>query len=270
MLRASSIELCSTSRRQSIDSLNATVEQALNRKLTPELMDDPAIEETAHRNALAGLARLNRVSGVGAMLWREIRPLAGRLDRPLTVLDVATGSADVPIDLARCAARDSVRVELHACDISPVALEQARRRAQAAGVSIQLSELDAVKTAIARPFDVVTCSLFLHHLTEEQGIIVLRHLAAATSQLLLLSDLRRDRAGIALAWIASRTLCRSRIVHVDAIKSVRAAYTPDELRQLSVQADLRGSTVVRRWPRRILLRWSPASPRSETADLTPS
>ncbi len=232
-------------------------------------MDDPALGGSEHRSALAGLARLNHVAGVSGMLWREMRPLARRIDTPLRVLDVATGSADIPVGLARLAMRDSVRLDLNACDISPTALAEASRRAMVAGVSIGLNELNAVTTPIARRFDVITCSLFLHHLDTKNSLALLRNLAGATDRLLLVADLRRDKAGLALAWIASRTLTGSRVVHVDAMKSVRAAYTPAELRQLSKDAGLVGAAVTKRWPRRMLLRWSPAVPRSEPESSTP-
>ena len=226
-------------------------------------MDDPGLGTSEHRSALAGLARLNRVAGVSRMLWREMRSLGRQLDRPLSVLDVATGSADLPVSLARLAGRGSVRLDLHACDISPTALAESSRRAVAAGVTLGLNELNAVTTPIGRRFDVITCSLFLHHLDAEDSRALLSNLADSTDQLLLLADLRRDRTGLALAWMASRALTGSRVVHVDAIKSVRAAYTPGELRQLSQDAGLGGAAVMRRWPRRMLLRWSPANPRSE-------
>eukprot|EP00913_Durusdinium_trenchii_P006232 g5844.t1 len=215
----------------------------LHRKLTPELMDDPALGESDHRTALAGLAQLNRVAGVRSLLWREIRPLARGLDRPLRVLDVATGSADIPVGLARLAKRDLVHLDLHACDISPTALAASSRRAMAAGVTIELHEINAVTDPIGRRFDVITCSLFLHHLDAEDSLALLRNLAAATDRMLLVTDLRRDTLGLALAWIASRTLTGSRVVRVDALKSVRAAYTPTELRQLGERAGLEGAAV---------------------------
>ena len=63
------------------------------RDLQPELMDHPALPAAEHRRALAGLARLNSLSGSVGVLWPEVRKLARELGRPLRILDVATGSA---------------------------------------------------------------------------------------------------------------------------------------------------------------------------------
>jgi SAM-dependent methyltransferase len=38
-------------------------------------MDDPGLDPGEHRRALAGLARINTVSGAGASLWRAVRAL---------------------------------------------------------------------------------------------------------------------------------------------------------------------------------------------------
>ena len=46
------------------------------------------------------------------------------------------------------------------------------------------------------------------------------------------ADLDRTRRGLALAWLGSRVLSRSHIVHFDAIASVRAAFSPREALEL--------------------------------------
>jgi hypothetical protein len=58
-----------------------------------------------------------------------------------------------------------------------------------------------------------------------------------------------------LAHVAARALTRSHVVHVDAPRSVRAAFTRSEVRGLASQAGLDGAHVIRRWPCRLLLIW---------------
>ncbi len=241
----------------------------MKRILTPELMDDPSIPAADHLRALAGLARLNRIAGSSSILWPDVRRLAHRLNRPVTILDVATGSGDVPIALAKRAYRESISVELNACDMSATAIREADQCTTRAGVQMKLWEQDAIRGKFDQTYDVVTCSLFMHHLTNHEVTLLLKNLAAATGCLLLVSDLRRDPAGLALAWIASRTLTRSSVVHVDAIKSVRAAFTPPEALELASNAGLQDSEILKRWPRRMLLRWSPNAKRDAHAPSTP-
>ena len=233
----------------------------LKRILTSELMDDPGLDAGEHRRALAGLARLNRASGAARVLRRDIIALAKRLGRPVCVFDLATGSADVPLALARFAERAGVELKLAGCDVSEVARAEALHRAQRAGVPLDVVKLDIVHgPAMEQLHDVVTCSLFLHHLSRDDALRLLRRAASMTEHLLLVSDLRRDPIGLALAWGASRLMTTSRIVHVDAVRSVRGAYTIAELRSLAEEAGLFGATVRRAWPRRMLLRWEKPPP----------
>lgn len=231
----------------------------MKRVLTPELMDDPAIDAGEHARALEGLARLNRLSGSARILWPGVERAARERGGRASVLDVATGSGDVPIALAGLAERAGVSLELAACDVSEFALERARRRARDAGVGIECVRADALRTsleaALGRRFDVVTCSLFMHHLDSDEAVLMLRHAAAAAEGELLVSDLRRCVPGLAAAWGVPQLLTRSRVVHVDAVKSVRAAWTPREALRLAEAAGLQGAHVERRWPWRMLLSW---------------
>lgn len=223
------------------------------RVLQPELMDDPALDAAEHRSALAGLRMVNRASRTAGALWKPIAALQAELRRPLRVLDIATGSGDVPLALQSRADHSGTPIEFHGCDFSPRAIEVARERA------CTLRERFFVHDVLARPlptgFDAITCSLFMHHLERPAALQVLTAMSQAAGHLVLVSDLRRCRRGYLLAYLASRAFSRSRVVHTDALLSVRAAFTPQEFRALAAEAELRGATIHPCWPCRFLLRW---------------
>lgn len=218
-------------------------------------MDDPALPPVEHRQALAGLARLNAFSGSASALWPEIRHLARELGRPLRLLDVATGAGDVPAVLLKRAARAGISIEFSACDISPVAMESASDRFRAAGVKVKLFTIDALAESLPTGFDVVVCSLFLHHLSADNAVSLLRNLSAATDRLVLVNDLGRSRLNLGLVWLGSQLLTRSRVVHVDGPRSVRAAFTSVEAAELAERAGLTDAVVTEKFPCRWLLSW---------------
>lgn len=225
------------------------------RVVAPELMDQMDLGEEAHRRALAGLARLNWWSAASRPYRKAVRQLARVVSRPLTVLDVATGAGDVPVSLAAWARRTGIELEVAACDRSRRAVSWARHRGDSAGISLDVFAHDVVCQDFESRYDVVICSLFLHHLSGYQARQVLARLGRAARRLLIVSDLRRSPASLALAAAASRLLTTSEVVHVDAVLSARAAFTTDEAARLAAEAGLDGVRIRRCWPQRFTLTW---------------
>jgi 2-polyprenyl-3-methyl-5-hydroxy-6-metoxy-1,4-benzoquinol methylase len=226
------------------------------RDLQPEIMDRPELDPALHRQALAGLRRLNWASGSAGILWPAIHPLAKRKGlRALSVLDVACGGGDVALDLWRRARRRNIELHITGCDVSSVALDTARAQASEQGVDAQWLQLDALTQPLPGEFDVVMSSLFLHHLADNDAARLLAKMAGSAGHLLLVNDLRRSRAGYLLAQLACRVLTRSPVVHFDGPQSVAAAFTLPEVAVLCRQAKLERAQVRRRWPCRFLLSW---------------
>ena len=230
-----------------------------------ELMDDPALDPREHHAALAGLKRLNAWSKSARILWPSIARLAVDINaqgRPLRVMDVATGSGDGPMAMAKLARRRGLNINWTLCDFSSRALEVAQQNAHVIGERVNLLRIDLLREEIPARADVVISSLFMHHLDHDTGQTVMRTMASAADVAVGIADLDRSNAGLALAWIGSRMLTRSRVVHFDAIASVRAAFTVDEARAMAHEAGLHGASVSRAWPARWRLWWQRPSARA--------
>src|SRR5437868_9804487 len=143
------------------------------RRLQPEVMDQPDLERARHWHALSGLARINWLSGSTGILWPSILQLAEESSgQPLRVLDVACGAGDLCIALHHRAARRGLNLHLEGVDISSQALEYARQRAKAAGAKVHFFQHD-VLSALPAEYDVAFSSLFLHHLSEDRAVNLL-------------------------------------------------------------------------------------------------
>ncbi|QEL13277.1 methyltransferase domain-containing protein [Limnoglobus roseus] len=221
----------------------------------PELMDDPALDAAEHRRALAGLARLNAVSNGAGAVWYSIRALASELSRPIRVLDVASGSGDGPVAMAGMAKRAGFSVAFAGCDISPTAVAAATERAATANAPVEFFQHDVLKDDLPGGFDVVTCSLFLHHLDEPDAVLLLQRMDRAATALGIVSDLSRSRWNYLQVWFACRLLTRSPVVRYDGPVSVRAAFTPAEATALAKRAGLKNVHASPRFPCRFQLSW---------------
>ena len=236
------------------------------RQLEPELMDDPEIETGDHDRALEGLARLNRLARAAAPFQDELGTiLASRQtrrleatadDRPLVVLDVATGSGDLVVTLERWRRSQTPSSPIHwiACDRSRHALERARARAAEINLDLETVECDVTRDELPA-CDLVFCSLFLHHLTATEVTTVLRRMVSTARIGGLVTDLTRSRLGWLMAALIPRLVTRSPVVHADAVGSVRAAFSRNEFTTLVDAAGVPRAEVFDSFPERQAVRW---------------
>jgi 2-polyprenyl-3-methyl-5-hydroxy-6-metoxy-1,4-benzoquinol methylase len=227
------------------------------RRVVDEIMDSPDVDPSEHAQALAGLRRINIASKAAAHIARPLIQFARRenLDR-LSMLDVACGGGDVSAGIAKTAADAGVTIDLTLLDRSETALKLASTAATRAGIAANTVQADLLNGWSADTFDVVTCSLFLHHIRQGDDVVdLLARVRSVARRMVIISDLRRCQPGLVAAWIGSRVMSRSPIVHFDAPASVRAAWTQDELKQFALRAGMKSARVDRCWPWRLLLIW---------------
>ena len=230
-------------------------------------MDDPALPESEHRAALSGLARLNGWSASDGALFAPIRRLSLELGRPVRLLDVACGGGDQIVRLARRARRAGVDLRPAGCDVSPVALDVAADRARRAGFEARFFQRDVIAEGIPVGYDVIVCSLFVHHLSDDDAAELFATIEDASPRLVLIQDLRRVKRGALLAALASRLLTRSPVVRTDALLSVGAAFELDEIELMSQEAGMYTSKLRRVWPLRWQLEWRPRVRSGDTDEL---
>ena len=219
----------------------------------PEMMDDPKLPREEHLHALAGLRHLNVISGVSSATYGHLYRFArAHTGRTLNVLDVASGGGDIPIAWAKRARKDGWDLQLTLLDNRSLAVEQQQQSAEAAGVKLLSLQQDCLQRPLPSGFDVVTCTLFMHHLDDHQAFRLLQSMQQATENALLICDLDRSRFNLNLVSLAAHLVTRSKVVHNDAALSVRAAYTMKEFETLANSALARPLRVRRAFPCRFI------------------
>lgn len=205
-----------------------------------ELMDDPAASGGTLRQSLAHLRQVNRFLGGSRVVTGQLAALLPRVaERPVRLLDVATGSADIPLELIAWGQRRGVAFEIVATDNHATTLELALGRTRAIP-SVSVQHADATRLPFAdASFHFALCSTALHHFARADALRVLRELGRVASCGLIVNDLRRSRPGWLGAQLLAATVWRSNpITRHDGPLSVRRAFTPNELRALALEAGL--------------------------------
>jgi ubiquinone/menaquinone biosynthesis C-methylase UbiE len=224
-----------------------------------ELLDGPASPAALAEN-LREIRLINGGLGWTAATLRAVALLAGSSPGAgWRCLDVATGSADLPLALLRWGRRHGLPVEAHGVDASPAVLAEAYRHVGHAPV--RLHQADARFLPFAdRAFDVVTCALSLHHFDPPDAVLVLRELRRVTRRAWLVVDLERGSLAYLGAW-ALRCFLRNDMTRHDAPASVLRAYTLAEWQDLLVEAGLEQVRAKRQFPFRLLAGEALALPR---------
>jgi len=227
------------------------------RHIVPEIMDRPDMSAADHAEALAGLRRINAASKAAEKIAAPIIHLAKRKNLPrLSMLDIACGGGDVPLGVAKLARESGVEIDLTFLDRSQTALNVAAAAANDARIQCHCVCADLMDDWNHSNFDIVTCSLFLHHVLQPDRVVqLLQRMRTIARHILVISDLRRSPLGLLVAFAGSRILSPSAIVHHDAPASVRAAWTLRELNDFANRASLTGARIRRCFPWRMLLIW---------------
>lgn len=224
-----------------------------DRVRVPERLDDPKLPPDDCRAALAGLARLNRVSGISRLMFPYIRRLAkNQPNQKLRLLDVASGSGDVPISWMRRARLEGWNLQVTLLERRSLAIEEQQRRAHKYRLDVLSLQQDCLESPLPGGHDLVTCSLFFHHLDVHQSFRLLQSMQAASNGGLLISDLERSRMNLLMVSTAAAILSRSSVVRHDAAASVRAAYRIDEFKTLSSEALSHSLRFIRVFPCRFI------------------
>ncbi|MFT5301810.1 MAG: 2-polyprenyl-3-methyl-5-hydroxy-6-metoxy-1,4-benzoquinol methylase [Mariniblastus sp.] len=225
------------------------------RQLEPELMDDPMLDRLDHRQALGGLARAHAFSRTASQIWNQIQSSSALKNRKaFSILDVGCGDGYLLRKIHQLAGRAGKEVSLTGCDFSAAAIEFAREAANEATVPIDFCQLDVLKDELTQA-DVVINSLFLHHFSERDAVNILQKFASVATELVVVQDLARTKLGYGLCFVATRLLSRSRIVHVDGLLSVKAAFTVAEFQRMLRAAGIRQAKINKHWPERVTIIW---------------
>ncbi|MDH3797623.1 MAG: methyltransferase domain-containing protein [Desulfobacterales bacterium] len=157
-------------------------------------------------------------------------------DAPLRILDIGSGSCDIPLAVSRWARARGIPLHFTCLEKAGHAVDIARGElARAGNPSVQLLQEDAFTHQPAEPYDCAVASMCFHHFSDAQILTLLRRLHGFVLNSVLINDLRRSR----MAYLAARLLLVTTPAEVrhDALLSIRRGFKISELRSLLRQLD---------------------------------
>jgi 2-polyprenyl-3-methyl-5-hydroxy-6-metoxy-1,4-benzoquinol methylase len=203
----------------------------------PELMDRPQPVTAELVSDLRNLRQLNRYFGSYALTTHFLRCWI-QPGAQLRVLDLATGSGDIPrlvIDYAR---KVGATATVEAIDQQSSTLEIAR------GLSADHPEIDFKQGDVLffgedGQYDIVLCSLALHHFDEAAAVRLLERCRHLSRRFVLVSDLRRGFLATVGVYLLTALIYRESMTRTDARLSAERAFSFREFGSLADRAGWR-------------------------------
>lgn len=231
--------------------MNIQFSQFKNRQYIDEWMDDPEVSAIDLTIALAEIRWVNRYLGGTSIILNEIKRQSST--EVLRLLDLGTGSADIPRSIVHWARRQKIALKVIAVDLNPIVIQEAKR------LCYHYPEIEChIGNALNLPFaddsfDFAISSMFLHHLSDKEAVILLKEMARLAKRGFAINDLQRHP----MAWLGIQLLGRltskSKIFLNDAPLSVLRSFSYDELHALCRQANLPNYKIESRHPFRWLI-----------------
>jgi SAM-dependent methyltransferase len=204
----------------------------VHRNRQPEWMDEPNADPPQLQKSLAFIRKVNRWLGYTRATLKHLDRF-GRNWKPgqrIDIIDLATGSADIPRAILKWADGKGFDVHVVAVDLH----EETVRAAQEAGPPdprLTIVRADVFNLPFeSGSFDYALTAMFLHHLDDEQVVTVLRNMNALARRGVIVADLLRHYR--AYGWISLFTAFANPMVRHDAKVSVAQAFRKNEVQNL--------------------------------------
>jgi len=225
----------------------------MKRSLEKELMDLPGQPRDVLEEDLRNLRILNRCLGGSRAAIRGLERAVQTLQvREFSLLDVGTGSADIPAAIVDWARHRGVRARVVGLETHPVTAQTARVRLKG------LPEVAIVRGDAARPpfpphsFDFVLASQLLHHFSVEAIVAALKTWSQLARRGVIISDLVRHPIAYHGILYLTRLFTRNIMTLTDAPLSVKRAFTVTEWRDLFAAAGVGGFKLISVFPFRVV------------------
>jgi Methyltransferase domain len=195
----------------------------------PEILDSDACSPSEAQAVLAAIGRVNRWFGGVATTQKMVHRVAEAAGvKRLSLLEVAAGSGEAPEIVRQRLGRQGIVLDVTLLDLvhshlsgSNHDLRKSAGKNRIVGNALTLPFKDGA-------FDVISCSLFAHHLSPQELLLFLREALRVSRRAVLINDLVRHPLHLAAAY-AGFPIIWNRVAWLDGLTSVRRSYVPSEI-----------------------------------------
>lgn len=234
------------------------LEKFQQRSYELENLDKGSYTADEYEHCIVELQRVNQWLGDARALRNSLlKDIEAEGLQSFSVLDVGAGSGELLRETAKWATETKRTTRLVGLELNARSAKAIREE------SYKFSQIDGLRGDAFRlpfqndQFEYVICSLFTHHFRDAQVVEVLREMARVARRRIFVIDLHRNAVAYFFYTTVARLFLRNRIIREDGALSILRSFKPEELENLGRQAGLRGVTVAKHFPSRLVLSAEP-------------
>ncbi len=215
----------------------------------PEIMDDFNMEGEILQDALDKIAKINQFLGGNRLTLQGVKELlVNNSDKsPITIVDIGCGSGDMLRKLAEFGEKNNFNFQLIGVDANSFTINYARRLSVYYPNVIYRCEDVFGKHFEKIKYDIVLCTLTLHHFKDDEIISLVSLFCKNSSIGVVVNDLHRS-------WIAYRLfqmLCfifrLNEMSRKDGLTSILRGFRKQELQDFSKRINLKNYKIQWKW-----------------------
>lgn len=215
----------------------------------PEIMDDFALEGEILRDALDKIAKINQLLGGNKLTLQGVQSLMLQVssNKELTIADIGCGNGDMLRTLADYASQNDFKFKLVGIDANQFTINHAKELSKNyPNISYQCEDIFDEKFKDLK-YDIVLCTLTLHHFKEDEIIKLLSVFNKNASIGIVINDLQRS----AIAYRLFQGLCfvfrLNKMSKDDGLVSILRGFKKQELEDFSKKLDFKKYTIQWKW-----------------------
>jgi 2-polyprenyl-3-methyl-5-hydroxy-6-metoxy-1,4-benzoquinol methylase len=212
-----------------------------------EIMDDLTSSGHVIDQTLKELETINKWLGGNYVTINGIEKLITTSTKELTIADLGCGGGDMLKLIANWSRKNNIKLKLIGIDANPNIIEFAKRNCidfpEISFLSINIFD-DAFKEM---KFDIITATLFTHHFTDEELIILLNQFKSQCHLGLVINDLHRHWFAYYSIKCLTSLFSKSEMVKNDAAVSVMRSFRKTEITEILKSGRLKNFTIQWMW-----------------------
>lgn len=213
-----------------------------------EIMDDFTQSGEVIKQTLKELERINTLLGGNQVSKNGLKKLLSHVEgTKFHVADLGCGGGDVMMYLSQWANRSGYEINFSGVDANPAIIQYARQNTRSFE-NIQYYDLNIFSPEFKKlRFDIVHCSLFVHHFTSDELANLFRQLLDQSEVGIVVNDLHRHYISYYFTKWVIRALSKSEMVRYDSVLSIARSFRRKEIISILDQAGITRYSLQWKW-----------------------